>query len=216
MTLYDELGIGPDATADEIKAAHRRAVKQAHPDTGGDRSRFDRVQHAFSVLSDQSRRARYDETGVDSDVSPESLLRAQAMTTVAGVLNALISNPQLDPARFDLVAGIRERLENELRELEGQAAQSRMMQTRFRTFSARLKRKAEVKGPDRVTPTIAVQIEALSARIVAIEEQMKMLAYAKAIAEEYVYEVDPAPQMVTMGSPYGAYQRSGFFGSAAT
>lgn len=39
-----ELGLAPGCTRDEVMAAYRREVKCAHPDRGGDRRRFDRLQ----------------------------------------------------------------------------------------------------------------------------------------------------------------------------
>lgn len=41
---FEELGVAPDATRDEVLAAYRRRVKEVHPDRGGDRRRFDRLQ----------------------------------------------------------------------------------------------------------------------------------------------------------------------------
>ena len=40
MSLYDDLGIAPDADDLAINVAYRRAAKQHHPDAGGDPSRF--------------------------------------------------------------------------------------------------------------------------------------------------------------------------------
>lgn len=46
------LGIGPDADAEAIKAAHRRLVRQFHPDADtGDRDRFEAVQQAYELLT---------------------------------------------------------------------------------------------------------------------------------------------------------------------
>ncbi len=35
-TLYEVLGVCPDATDDQIKTAWRTAAKATHPDAGGD------------------------------------------------------------------------------------------------------------------------------------------------------------------------------------
>jgi len=57
---YETLGIEPSATLDQVKAAVRRLVREAHPDTGGDAERFRRVIAARDTLTDSRRRARYD------------------------------------------------------------------------------------------------------------------------------------------------------------
>lgn len=44
------LGVGADATADEIKAAYRQLAKQHHPDAGGDPERFHQIQQAYELL----------------------------------------------------------------------------------------------------------------------------------------------------------------------
>lgn len=63
MTLYKDLGIDKDATADEIKAAHKNLAKKHHPDAGGDEEKFKRIQHAYDILGDPEKRKYYDTTG---------------------------------------------------------------------------------------------------------------------------------------------------------
>jgi hypothetical protein len=41
------LGLLPPYTIDDVKRAYMDKVKDAHPDRGGDREAFDRIQHAF-------------------------------------------------------------------------------------------------------------------------------------------------------------------------
>ena len=57
---YVILGISPQASADEIKSAYRRCVRQAHPDHNGTEEKFHAVQAAYALLSDPEKRARYD------------------------------------------------------------------------------------------------------------------------------------------------------------
>ncbi len=56
-----------DAGADEVKRAYRQAALTLHPDkTGGDAAAaatFQRVSHAYSVLSDPAKKRYYDDTG---------------------------------------------------------------------------------------------------------------------------------------------------------
>jgi molecular chaperone DnaJ len=63
--LYGVLGLAPDAATDDIKRAYRRKAREHHPDAGGDAERFKEVTHAYEVLSDPDRRARYDRFGDD-------------------------------------------------------------------------------------------------------------------------------------------------------
>ena len=63
--LYGTLGLAPDAALEDIKRAYRRKAREHHPDAGGDAERFKEVTHAYEVLSDPERRARYDRFGDD-------------------------------------------------------------------------------------------------------------------------------------------------------
>lgn len=61
---YDVLGVGKDASADEIKKAFRQQAIQYHPDKeGGDEAKFKEINEAYEVLKDPSKRQRYDQFG---------------------------------------------------------------------------------------------------------------------------------------------------------
>ena len=64
---YEVLGLQKGATADEIKKAYRRLAKENHPDLHpGDKAceeRFKEINEAYEVLSDDDKRAKYDQYG---------------------------------------------------------------------------------------------------------------------------------------------------------
>jgi len=62
--FYDVLGVAKTATADEIKKAYRKLALKYHPDRdpGKDgEDRFKEIGEAYSVLSDATKRAEYDQ-----------------------------------------------------------------------------------------------------------------------------------------------------------
>ncbi len=61
---YVILGVAPDASFDEIKEAHRRAVRRLHSDTNPNKGAVAQLQDinvAYSVVGDPDRRQRYDD-----------------------------------------------------------------------------------------------------------------------------------------------------------
>lgn len=64
---YVVLGVSRQATAEEIRRAHRKLVRQYHPDVNPDSAsaaeKFREVQEAYDALSDPQRRALYDQFG---------------------------------------------------------------------------------------------------------------------------------------------------------
>ncbi|HYB75905.1 MAG TPA: molecular chaperone DnaJ [Nitrososphaerales archaeon] len=78
---YDVLGVAKSASKDEIKSAYRKLALQYHPDRNkapGAEERFKEISEAYAVLSDDEKRAQYDQfghAGIDSRYSQEDIFR---------------------------------------------------------------------------------------------------------------------------------------------
>ena len=64
---YEVLGVQRGASADEVKRAYRKLAKECHPDLHPDdpsaEAKFKEINEAYEVLSDDQKRARYDQYG---------------------------------------------------------------------------------------------------------------------------------------------------------
>ncbi|MEK6300479.1 MAG: DnaJ domain-containing protein [Acidobacteriota bacterium] len=91
---YRELGVQPDASAEQIDRAYRSEARKRHPDGGGSEEAMKSLNEAHDVLSDAETRQAYDRerrprlaTQVSSPVfDPEAASRA-------GTLGIPVSDP---------------------------------------------------------------------------------------------------------------------------
>mmetsp|Transcript_30008 Transcript_30008/g.68125 ORF Transcript_30008/g.68125 Transcript_30008/m.68125 type:complete len:836 (-) Transcript_30008:354-2861(-) len=60
---YDLIGVDRNATLHEIRSKFRAKVLAEHPDKGGDPKKFQQLNKAYNILTDQEKRRRYDQTG---------------------------------------------------------------------------------------------------------------------------------------------------------
>jgi molecular chaperone DnaJ len=61
ITHYERIGVSPDASRDQIRAAYRRLARRHHPDAHeGDNNQMAALNEAWRVLNDPARRAMYD------------------------------------------------------------------------------------------------------------------------------------------------------------
>ncbi len=71
--FYETLGVKASATADEIRSAYRRLVRELHPDINkapDAASKFNEVQQAYDTLSDPEKRRAYDRFGAGGPTNP--------------------------------------------------------------------------------------------------------------------------------------------------
>lgn len=85
---YEVLGLGRDASEDEVKKAYRKLARQYHPDVNkasDAEAKFKEVKEAYDVLSDGQQRARYDQYG-HIDLIREWAAALAAVAEISAVL----------------------------------------------------------------------------------------------------------------------------------
>jgi len=71
-SLYDRLQVQRGADAKEIRNSYMKLARTHHPDKGGDPEQFKEIQKAYEILSDDHKRAIYDQTGQEhNDAQPD-------------------------------------------------------------------------------------------------------------------------------------------------
>lgn len=106
-TLYDLLGVEPDASPAAVRAAYRRAARLHHPDRAGEQSsaRMAEINRAWQVLGDPAQRREYD-LGLRVPASPAPAPRSDpppAPSEPAFNPLARYQDPPRYPWRFMLV-----------------------------------------------------------------------------------------------------------------
>jgi hypothetical protein len=88
--LYAALNVSRDADRAAIRRAYRKRAKDTHPDGGGTPEKFALVKLAHDTLTDDARRARYDQTG-EAEEKPVDNRRASILELISGCLDMALA-----------------------------------------------------------------------------------------------------------------------------
>ena len=107
---YAVLEVSRDVPEEDIRKAYRKLALKHHPDKGGHKETFQSLAFAYAILSDPTRRSRYDVTGSTS----ESILEAEDddfdwLSFYRSQFAQVITEEKLDKFKTEYQGGAEER-----------------------------------------------------------------------------------------------------------
>jgi len=127
QNLYEILEVAKDCGPATIRYHYKRLAHKYHPDrANGDKETFQRIKHAYEVLSDPEKRKRYDATGEHNQAGndPVTQIVLQAfMKAIDKMLNHVQEQNSLQmmmQGRFegDVVHDVNEQIKTRVKELK--------------------------------------------------------------------------------------------------
>lgn len=187
MNLYQELGVAPTATIEEIKRAYRSLARYHHPDYNkepGAAEKFKAISFAFEILGDAERRKRYDETGATSnedEANVTSLLAALFTEWMASVITS-----RRDPGELNMIAAMQDGLQAMRRKFTESIAEGKRQQKIITDIAGRISVK---EGQNNLLREMALApIKEIERR--RADEEMKLKVVELALAEIRLYGYD--------------------------
>lgn len=191
MNPYEELGVAPDATPEQINAAYRRKARAAHPDAGGNRDAFARLSRAVAILRDPQRRETYDRTGNAED-QPQGPMAAHVLAEAFSV-----AMQQHDPRHVDLIATVDTMLAGRLNEIKAERSKTLGKQRRNADAMTRLIRKADQPGSNILGNILAQAADDLGRELSRMDEIEALITEARELAKGWTWKVEPRPMQTT-------------------
>jgi curved DNA-binding protein CbpA len=189
--LYDILGVSPNASIGEIRAAWRAAAKRHHPDVGGDARAFHELSRAWGVLSSPGRRQQYDRTGDEGGDSQS--VDTQAHSIVAQLVTLAIQQMPADGLiTVDLVANMLGVVEGRTREAQASITQMEASVRRLERLAGRFHPR-QPGGVNVMRGVVETHMRDLRRQLVDAREGLEVLARARELVQAHRFEADPPP-----------------------
>lgn len=190
--LYDELGVAKDASQAEIKKQFKSKAGKCHPDKHPDnpeaKAQFQRLQRAYAVLKDESKRKHYDRTGDDSGNKPPSI-DDHANAMISEIFLNVASTQGFVPK--DYISETRKVVQNSLRHCvkekhETEAAKGRLSYLIDNTAAN-----------DSLIGMLTGHLESLTHKLETAKEGEKVMGRALELLDEFRY-TGTTPEPATM------------------
>ena len=179
-SLYDTLGVNKNASKEDIKSAYREKSKENHPDKGGDKDKMADISKAYSILSNDSKRNRYDTTGQENDTPFEQ----KFMSLIAAHFTEIINRSNVD--NDDLIKIFKAIFSEIEKNIHKAKSETNATLKKYENVRSRIKS----KNDNAIILFLDSQIKSNKNRIFEIEEESDFLAKARLVLEEYNYNFD--------------------------
>ena len=195
VDLYAVLGVSRDADQKTIRRAFRKSARGAHPDGGGSVEAFNELRAAYDVLSDPTRRRRYDETGEFGEPNADPHRKKLIEILSLGLDQALLklSSASKNDSDADLVRLMIEALATKRLEFSKQLSSFERARDDARRIEDRF---LVAEGDNLMTTVVADRIAACENQIELLSERVKLIDEALTILHSTRFD---APLKLTSG-----------------
>ena len=183
MNLYEVLGLKKDTTQKEIKKAYRNLSLKLHPDRGGDPKKFIELQNAYDILSDETTRKKYDETG---DVGSSGVpLIAAGRNLLLSIWEQIVELEYQINKFLKLPEAFLDKLDTMKTEIRRKRTTAEEDVKNYREIIKRLIYKGV--GADFLKLTLQHKIEATNTMIKQYQRRIEEIESAEELARDYGY-----------------------------
>ena len=180
--LYAVLGVARTATAAEIRAAYLALVKTAHPDQGGDREKFERIQEAWETLRNEEKRKLYDETGAFGTTATNDPEAQAVIAYTLALFDRLLSRADVD--QLDLLEALKNLIDEQEQGLRETMKEIQRHQPKLKRVVSRMKK----GGKDILTSHLRLRIKQNDDFMESVPKAMAQIAAARALVNEHGYD----------------------------
>lgn len=185
FNLYDILGVNEKASQDTIKKVYRKQALKNHPDKGGNQEIFNKISHAYNIISDPQKREYYDNHGEDPTDGKNKVIDA-VINLFFGVIEELSKNDNY--LYTNLINKMIECIDRESLKRVENITKIKDRITVIKNIKSRLKCKN--KKPGILVLTLENQIEQLDDSIKKINNTIELGDDMKKFIKDYSYKVD--------------------------
>jgi curved DNA-binding protein CbpA len=188
--LYDKLGVDKNSSKEDIKKAYRKKAKDNHPDKGGDEQEMTEITIAYSILSSDTKRKRYDETG---NTNPENPFQTRFIAYCNQMFIAIIDSKK-DVRTVNLISEFKERTLLLINEMYKNKT---IHENKNSKLSEVLKRTISSSG-NVINSVLINEIENHNQEINKLNDEVDFLNNVVKVLDNYTYSFEEAePQQFT-------------------
>lgn len=188
MNLYKELKINKNATSEEIKKAYRESAKKYHPDknNGKQLPEFEKITTAYNILSDNSKRKEYDDTGGYSS-NPQSINQL-ALQSLANLFMSIVKDQNYQFEKTNLFSVMQNNLDIALRKENSKHREINKLIKRLQLIEKK------ISGENTLFNDM-IKNDVKNQKLIQnnIQREIEMLNKALEIIKKYRYQVDEDP-----------------------
>lgn len=199
IDLYTVLGVLPTATRLEIRKAYKKLAHKYHPDkSNGTTELFQKIQFAYSVLSNSARRAGYDR---DKSSAISEQLYKEASKTLSELFEKIVDEIQIDISKnYDIFEIVKGNIKNTMDQCTKRIKNAEMQLSKFKDINTRITKQDNSESSTIIEDAVERRISHYNTIVSQTKKEHDIGQYMLDILKIYKYTHNVAKQSTSTWS----------------